>query len=122
MGYNTDFDGQVSVEPPLSAAQVASLQDFAEERHGGATHPYAGFPGLNCKWEPTRDGAAIEWNGVEKFYNAPEWMQYIIDHFLTGHTVNGTIYASGEEAGDVWRLVVKDNVVSTQQARITYDS
>jgi hypothetical protein len=95
-------------------------------------------PGLWCKWMPTEGGDAIEWDGNEKFYCSEEWMVYLIDHFLklgaaaassgeqqfTGftfdHVVNGVIEAQGEDADDMWRLVVKDNVVSSVKPTITW--
>lgn len=86
--------------------------------------PPEGQPGLWCQWVATEDGTAIEWDGGEKFYDSAEWMKYIITHFLgsdpiakkklpfiTGHTLDGTIEAQGEEATDRWDLHVKDNKV-----------
>lgn len=32
MGYTTDFDGQLSIDPPLNKAQVAYLNAFSENR------------------------------------------------------------------------------------------
>jgi hypothetical protein len=110
--------------------------------------PPEGQPGLWCHWVPANinyDDAenvisadAIEWDGSEKFYDATEWMQYIIDHFigpnplaklnnpehfgfLQGHTVNGEIKAEGEEPGDHWKIVVKDSVAKEVQGHVTYD-
>ena len=62
-------------------------------------------------------------------------MQYLIDHFLkpnaiakdalpflqANHTLNGEIFAQGEEPDDVWKLVVTDNVVEYKQGRVVYD-
>lgn len=102
MGYTTAFEGQVAIEPPLNAAEVAYLRDFAESRrHHRPEGPYSTRdylfgdldskdlnrphdeqPSLWCNWEPTDDGTGIRWNGAEKFYDATKWMQYLIDHFL----------------------------------------
>ncbi|MFI6029499.1 hypothetical protein [Amycolatopsis magusensis] len=40
--------------------------------------------------------------------------------FTFNHTVNGEIDASGEDPDDIWRLVVRDNVVSIQSGQITF--
>lgn len=106
MGYNTDFEGAIEIQPPLNAEEIQYLKSFAKTRRmdrekgpyfvegtGYAGQgsdsdirnyncPAEGQPGLWCKWEPTEDGTKIEWNGNEKFYDSVEWMQYIIDHFI----------------------------------------
>jgi hypothetical protein len=94
-------------------------------------------PGLWCNWEADEGGGEIRWNGAEKFYKSHEWMIYIIHHFLmpgafaksadpkmkflqANHVVNGTINAQGEDDDDSWRLVVRDNIVSTERGVIVY--
>ncbi len=151
MGYTTDFDGWISIEPALSSKEVDFLTKFAEsrrmdrkngpyfvdgdgfngQRNSGDVidnnRPPHGQPSLWCQWVPTIDGESIEWDGNEKFYESPEWMDYLIQHFLRpnafahselpflqGHTLNGTIAAQGEDPNDMWLLHVKDNRVSTE--------
>lgn len=106
MGYTTDFDGTVTVTPPLNTFELAYLRKFARSRRMVRDHgpyfvegsgflgqdddadvrdhntPPAGQVSLWCNWEPTEDGTAIEWNGAEKFHAADEWMAYLIDTFL----------------------------------------
>ena len=106
MGYTTEFQGTITVEPALSAEDIAYLKKFADTRRMDSTlspyyvdrggfagqdhtpdvidynRPPPGQPGLWCKWEPTEDGTGIEWNGAEKFYDSAEWMAYLIDHFV----------------------------------------
>ncbi|MGE7438007.1 hypothetical protein [Kitasatospora sp. NPDC001175] len=155
MGYTTEFTGHVTITPPLNPTEITYLRKFADTRrmnrdngpyfvNGGAPYgqahdpdirdynrPPEGQPGLWCKWEPNDDGTAIEWNGIEKFYDATEWMAYLIDHFLKpsghaqgqpgfekftfDHVVNGTIDAQGEDPCDVWQLTVAGNVVSSTE-------
>lgn len=149
MGYQTEFEGRIEIEPALNAEEIAYLNKFAETRHmdrergpyfvdgtyGGGDEsdvhsynkPHSSQPGLWCKWAPTEDGTALEWNEHEKFYDSAEWMQYLMDHFvgstpaakaelpfLQGHVCNGIISAQGEEASDAWLLIVKDNQVFIQ--------
>jgi hypothetical protein len=156
VGYDTRFTGKVTIEPPFSAAEVAFLKDYADTRHcthqlspyaasraachGSCITPGPGVPGFNCKWEPTEDGTAIEWDGEEKFYEADEWMEFIIKNFTApgeftvedrlaepklaflqrNHAANGTIDAEGEEAGDIWRIIVKNNEVRRVEARVVW--
>jgi hypothetical protein len=147
VGYTTEFDGFITIDPPLSEQERAYLLKFSDSRRmmrvngpyyvdgsgfGGQGRdndvlsyntPPEGQPGLWCKWTPNHDGTAIIWNKAEKFYNAEEWMKYLIDHFLSkthicplpflqGHTLNGRIKAQGERMDDRWELIVKDNVVT----------
>jgi hypothetical protein len=173
-GYTTDFTGQVTITPPLNEHEASYLADFAYsrrmEREEGPYYakndgnfgqtstpgvrnyngPPAGQPGLWCQWIPGQsyatgeDNAALEWDGGEKFYNAAEWMAYLIDHFLKpacaaacnlsdaikqderfahftfDHVLNGEIFAIGEDPDDRWKIVVENNVVKTANAVITY--
>ncbi len=112
MGYTTEFEGSITVNPPLNADEVSYLNDFsATRRMNRSKGPYyanrgsdgfgqdresdildynrepEGQPGLWCQWAATEDGTSIEWNGAEKFYSSAEWMKYIIDHFFTPDAV-----------------------------------
>lgn len=153
MGYSTKFTGHVTVTPPLNPAEASFLFAFADSRrHRRPEGPYStrdygygelgrdqdnrnpynsmpeGQPSFWCNWQATADGEGIEWNGVEKFYDADIWMQYLIDHFLRpgagaqglpgfedftfDHVVDGTIAAQGDMQDDVWHLVVTANTVA----------
>jgi hypothetical protein len=145
MGYSTTFEGTTTITPPLNPAETTYLRQFADSRrhqrpegpystreysysdlgHPAYNQPPEGQPSLWCNWEPTEDGTGIRWNGAEKFYNATEWMQYLINHFLRpnatakgkpdfekftfDHTVTGLIKAQGDDPADAWELLVVDN-------------
>ena len=105
MGYTTEFNGKIAVDPPLSVKEMQFLNKFSATRRmdcqqgpyyvdrGGLAgqerepeiidynNPPAGQPGLWCQWV-SHDGDSIEWDGGEKFYRSVEWMEYIIDHFF----------------------------------------
>lgn len=134
MGYSTDFTGNVTVTPPLNGPEMAFLRKFAADDHRNqrGTPEY----GYYCSWVPTPDGLGIEWSGMEKFYAADEWMQFLIDtflkpgatlqaaladgtatdpmyqHFTFDHIVSGRIEAQGHDADDRWTLAVEDNIVT----------
>lgn len=89
--------------------------------------PHDGKPGLWCRWTVNDEGSAIIWNGHEDFYNAADWLAYLINHFigtqpmargattltfLNTHTLNGVI--EGIEEGEKIRITVKDNIVKTE--------
>jgi len=120
--------------------------EFGQERRFDVIDyntPPEGQPGLWCQWIPYKskhtpswDGKSLVWDGNEKFYYAAEWMVYLIDHFLRpgakaegqpgfedftfDHIVNGEIFAHGEDSEDVWKLVVKDNIVYRAAAEVKF--
>ena len=71
---------------PFGQGHDGDIRDFNK--------PPAGQPGLWCRWEPTKDGTAIKWNGVEKFYYSEEWMTYLIEVFLKPGAVLASELAS----------------------------
>lgn len=105
MGYTTEFEGSIQIEPPLNAQEISFLRDFNHTRRMNRTRgplfvrgsgfygqgndpdiidynqPHPDQPGLWCQWTPNEDGTAIEWDGGEKFYDSPGWLSYII-HLL----------------------------------------
>lgn len=64
--------------------------------------PPTGQPGLWCQWIPSSDGAKIEWDQNEKFYNYREWLEYIMVHFLTPWAceLSGSVTYQGESELD----------------------
>ena len=73
-------------------------------------------PGLWCQWIPTEDGTEIEHDGGEKFYEYVPWIKYLVKHFLApwGYKVNGKVKWQGEEMNDRGLIIVKNNVVKTE--------
>lgn len=78
--------------------------------------PPRGQPGLWCQWVPSKDGTAILWNGMEKFYYYIEWMEYLIKHFLKpwGYVLNGEVTWQGEEFEDSGVIRIKDNRIKVE--------
>jgi hypothetical protein len=76
--------------------------------------PPKGQPGLWCQWIPNEVGTAIVWDRAEKFYDYVEWLEYLLEHFLTpwGYVVNGKMTWSGADDADRGTIVVKDNKVT----------
>jgi hypothetical protein len=112
MGYTTVFWGRVAMAPALDRGERRQLAQFAATRHDGPD-----TPGIWCQWVPTRDGAALQWDGREKFYFAADWMQHVIDRFLGpgGHRCSGTVFALARAESvmyDAWRMDVHDNQVT----------
>jgi hypothetical protein len=123
MGYSTDLFGVVKFDKQLTIDQKKQLEDFAEQRHGGNMDPDPDVPGFYCQWVPTEDGWGLEWDGGEKFYNYVEWLEHLIKKFFVpwGVKLNGEIEWEGEESGDLGKIIVKDNVVTTKEGKVVYE-
>lgn len=107
MGYTTEFSGSLQLSRPLSRYEHSELEDLSRSRHSDP------MPSVWCDWEPTQDGCAIHWNGKEKFYCYEEWLQLIIDDFLSewGITLSGTVRYRGERFDDIGTITVDGDQV-----------
>ena len=107
MGYTTEFDGKISVEPPLNTDEVSFLTDLAHSRRMNRTNgplyavpsddygqtraadvidynnPHPDQPGRWLSWVPSEDGTSISWDYSEKFYEADRWMKYLVEKLLS---------------------------------------
>lgn len=124
MGYNTDFEGTISIVPALDSHRVAEINLFTEQRQcTSEDHNDSGDkPSLWCALEVTEDGTELRWTGQEKTYKLPEWIKYIIDNFLQGHTCNGEIEAQGEDPDDRYLISVRLNRVYLAEGRVIYEN
>ena len=69
-------------------------------------------PSQYCCWGPNENGTAITWTMHDDSKTYDNWLEYIIQHFLTpwGYTLNGQIETN---TGIVQGLItIKDNVVT----------
>lgn len=117
MGYTTNFEGKLKINKTLSLPDYRWLVNFSEERHEGEEATKQKMPGIWCDWVPTEDGEYLQWNESEKFYNYVEWLQWLVVNFFQpkGYTLNGQIEWEGEDNEDIGTIIVKDNMVSTQE-------
>lgn len=121
MGYNTDFFGSVEVDPPVDLFLATKLRDISASGDGIPDDGISDAPEYGwLQWILNEEGDEISWDGGEKFYDAAEWMKWLIDTHLApaGHVCNGTIEARGDESDDHWFLIVENNQVYTQQGAV----
>lgn len=86
--------------------------------------PPATQPGLWCKWVVSEDCTRLEWNGMEKFYDYHEWLEYMIGHFFEkwGYTLSGKVDWQGEDPSDTGTIFVEDNqIITTGRNQTSYD-
>jgi hypothetical protein len=100
---------------------------FAGQEHDASITSYnsppSTQPSLWCQWRPTEDGMGIGWDGNEKFYEYVAWLHYIVDNFLApkGYKLNGSVEWLGEDPNDRGRIVVKNNKIKVQRAKIVFE-
>ena len=153
MGVQTEYLGHIDVVPSLNEAERNYLHRFARSRRCYRPEgPYAvdphnphddnsdaavelyntlatGQPSYWCDWEPCPEGCCISWNGLEKFYSALDWLEYLIDHFLRSnahalasgdpqfsdftfdHQTNGLILGEQQDNRELFAIVVTDGSV-----------
>lgn len=118
MGYTTSFDGHIKFSRQLTLNEKNELDYIANE-----SRDEDGMPNSYCQWVTDKHGYYLEWDGNEKFYSYIEWLEWLIENKFKkwGITLNGSMNWQGEEAEDIGRITVKDNIVTAQEATITYD-
>lgn len=121
MGYTTKFTGKFAIvmkedsdadDFQLELA-ISTLEAWLCRNHAGlkAAEKY-GISTRWCDWMVTVEGVKpyLKWNGSEKSYNMYEWLHFINDKFLApaGLTLEGMVYAQGEEHTDQWAISIVD--------------
>lgn len=124
MGYTTRFSGEIRIDPPIPYEDIAG-QGFVREGREWATKdvrlkvvetPVDGTPGAY-----RREAVAIV--GLGDAYSLPhavEHAQEIVDRWGPGRTFTGRLDAEGEEAGDIWRLVIRDGRAQEVRPQIVW--
>ncbi|WP_051047177.1 hypothetical protein [Nocardia asiatica] len=123
MGYYIQYDGVVTIHPPLNLDEIAYLGEFSYIEHGSDK------PDVYCMFRPNEDGDGIAWSGDENFYNGEQWLRYLIDHFLKpgaqaagtpgferftfDHILNGILKVTlPEDDAHTKLIIVRDNLVT----------
>lgn len=122
MGYYTRYDGEISIDPPLTWAEIRNS---------------AWAPGGNSRWNvklaiteeaiDTDEGPLTRRTSaglvplVEDGYKGDivAHVQAAIDAF-PGHAFSGRFDCEGEDSGDIWRLVVRNGRAEKVKPRIVW--
>lgn len=107
MGYNTYFQGYLSVAPPLSEEIIGKINQLKVEPPKEIEKEIRWFSIL------VSEAGEIEIPDSEKIYDIEEQIAYVIEKILipNGYVANGTFLAQGEDVGDIWGIEVVDNKV-----------
>ena len=115
MGYNTDFQGQLTFTHIPTAPELAELNRmFGEDCRDHPEWDVYGGMGLSyIDLRLTRDFAGIEWdNETEKTYDLPDKVNVVIRRMRAtwpGFGLTGQLAAQGEDLTDRWALVIGDD-------------
>lgn len=106
MGYTAEFAGYLEPNREFTQEEINIITAFNDERHEGTN-----YPGIWCQW--TIENGVLEWDGMEKFYNYIEWLEYLTVRFFEpwGIKLNGTMKWQGEDMDDRGKIEVVDNKV-----------
>jgi hypothetical protein len=125
MGYYTRFDGEIRIAPPLAWGEVKGSPWLSDD-HGDLMLSLVEEDVTAETDEGTSVFTRKSVNAISpvtddsyKGYDIVTHLQKIIDAF-PGHTFTGYISAEGEEAGDLWRLAVKDGRAVKVMPRIVW--
>jgi hypothetical protein len=113
--YGVDGEFYVDGEGDFGQAHDSTILDYNK--------PPRTQPGLWCQWVPSEGGQFIQWDGGEKFYNYVEWLKYLIVKVLAprNYILNGEVTWTGEDRGDVGKIIVVNNMVTTKQGRLSFE-
>lgn len=113
MGYTTKFTGAIQLSRKLTMAEAKRILEINEEpKTLKDKKPNDGY----MQWVPTESLDQIVWDENEKFYDYIPWMRWMCELLKSwGIAANGTLYWSGESAGDTGTILVKDNEVQAME-------
>jgi hypothetical protein len=119
MGYYTSLNGEFTIDPPIRYADLAP--EFLEWGDGVLRIR------VEVVREDTPDGVLERRTGVAvehypdsvKAYEIESELQSMVDRY-PDHTFSGLIEGDGENAGDMWRLIVRDRKVIKVTPTITW--
>lgn len=125
MGYYTRFDGEIGIEPPLTWAEIRDSEwlpvNAIDKNHSVKLRVEETTVETDEGTMTRRSASAVVplSDSQYKGYNVIEDVQaLIVKH--KDHQFSGRFDCEGEDAGDLWRLVVRDNRVTKVEPRIVW--
>jgi hypothetical protein len=120
MGYSTNFNGVLKFTKTLNAKEIARLskvlgEDTRElDDEISKIFDEVGFQGFYIFLEFTEDYDGLQWpQGQEKTYGMVEAINGVIGYMkaeFKDFGLEGDMHAQGDEVGDIWKIVMEDNV------------
>ena len=120
MGYYSSLSGQIDIDPPLDARELRTcvwLRPTANIHvEISETQVDTDDGVLTKKSGPT----LVPYGEHTKAYDLEENVSAFVAEYAGSHRCNGSITVEGEDAGDVWRIRVVNNVVVRETARVVW--
>lgn len=110
MGYSTDFKGTLKFVDEPTVKQIAALNKIlGEDRRDHPDWPTNDEYFFHINLELTEEMDGIRWNGSEKTYCMDHVINLVIEvmqRTWPNFYLTGKLFAQGEEAGDVYWVVM----------------
>lgn len=120
MGYTTKFSGELKFANHITPEQRLRLDDILGK--DARDHPEWHAGNLTyIDLQLTIDHHGLEHNHSEKSYDLHEQINLVIDLMkkdFPEFELTGKLLAQGEEAGDVWYIVMENNKAIVQEIDI----
>lgn len=117
MGYSTDFEGELKFTREITVSELRAIKEILDQDDAEKLAASSGyqrtkddrFSYLNL--ELTDDFTGIKWDGGEKTYymvTSLNVVMHAIKQQIPDLALTGSMFAQGEEIGDVWGIEIKD--------------
>lgn len=121
MGYYTRITGSIGIDPPLTAREYRECPHAVNSDYCVRVWP-------QTERIQTEDGELTKLQGVAitPFTDAPVKAYDLLDEVAAivasfpGRTFTGHLQCQGDEATDLWRVVVRDGIATEIKPRITW--
>lgn len=113
MGYNTEYVGILKFGRELTASELAILKSYFGEDCRDHKEWGEEIENYYVNLEFTDDYSGLQWDGMEKTYNMPEIIEFIIKmakKSIPDFELTGYFNCQGEDIDDRYRIVMEKNI------------
>lgn len=130
MGYYSDVTDEICISPDLKAADIRNLikLNLAKTLDGKVPYEHCVYVDYEQQLKDYEDYTAVKFvapeirpiSGNMKAYSILEDVQKIVDALGAEYTYSGYIELNGEEAGDLWRIYVRNGKATSVSPEIVW--
>ena len=111
MGYQTEYKGEFKFTSELKATELAHLSSFLNEDCRDHPEWNAEIDNYYVSLSLSDNFSGIEWSGMEKTYNMPQIINFIIvemSKVKPNFGLKGKMAAQGEDIDDIYEIVIEN--------------